>query len=404
MRILFITQWFEPEPAFKGLDFAKALRDAGHEVQVLTGFPNYPAGRLYPGYRIRPVQREKCDGIPVVRVALYPNHDLSAARRILNYLSFALSAATFGLLNVDDVDVTYVYSSPATAAIPALVLRALRGTPFVIDILDLWPDSVAATGMLTNRIALKVLAGACHLVYRASSRISVVSEGFKRRLEESGISTERTTVIYNWAVEEEEIWAGKPWEPEGWPGGQGLFRVLFAGNMGRAQGLGAVIHAARILRHRLPEVRFVFMGDGVEAQALKESASGLENVVFLKREPRDRAARCLLKADALLVHLEDAPLFEITIPSKIQTYLAAGRPIIVGVRGDAAELVLQAGAGVACRPGDPGSIAGAVEALASMSAAERESLGERGRTFYRERLSKQMGIDATLRLLETAVA
>lgn len=403
MRVLFITQWFDPEPAFKGLDFARALRGAGHEVQVLTGFPNYPEGRLYPGYRMSPVRREVVDGIPVVRVALYPSHDRSALRRVLNYLSFALSASTLGLLSTEEVDVAYVYVPPATAMAPALFLRALRGIPYVLDVQDLWPDTVAATGMMGNGVALGVLGLACRAGYALADRISVLSPGFREKLAERGIPLSRIEVVYNWAAEEHLLDA-EPLPPEGWPEGEGLFRVLFAGNLGRAQGLGAVVEAARRLRERRPEVRFVILGDGVEAAELKRQAAGLDNVIFLKRVDRERAARCLGAAEALLVHLVDEQLFEITIPSKIQTYLAAGRPIVVGVKGDAADLVRQAGAGVACRPGDPGSIAEAVDRLAAMPAVDRERLGENGRRYYRERLSKGRGIDATIRLLEEAAS
>lgn len=399
-----MTQWFEPEPAFKGLDFAKALRDLGHEVQVLTGFPNYPEGRLYPGYRIQPVLRETCDGIPVCRVALYPSHDRSAIRRILNYLSFALSASTFGLLNVDDVDVVYVYVPPATAIVPALLLRALRGTPYVLDVQDLWPDTVAATGMLENAIALKLLGVACRLGYSLAGGLSVLSPGFRRTLTERGIRPDTTRVIYNWASEEDVLKTSEASALADWPRGPGIFTVLFAGNMGRAQGLGAVITAARILESRRPEVRFILMGGGVEVSALKSAAADLCNVTFLERRSREQAARYLLNADALLVHLEEMPLFEITIPSKVQTYLAAGIPIIMGVRGDAADLVLEAGAGVTCRPGDPESIAEAVCALASMSAADRTEMGARGRRFYDKYMSRDQGVKATIGLMEAVIA
>lgn len=401
MRILFITQWFDPEPAFKGLDFAQALRGAGHEVQVLTGFPNYPEGRMYPGYRMQPARREMIDGIAVIRVALYPSHDRSAVRRVMNYVSFALSASMFGIAKVEEVDVVYVYVPPATAMVPALLLWALRRVPYVVDIQDLWPDTVAATGMMKNPIALGALDAACRVGYCNAQRMSVLSPGFKERLVERGVAGSRIEIVYNWAVEEQCL-AGSAVPPAGWPEGPDLFRVLFAGNLGRAQGLHAVLGAARLLCERAAHIRFVILGDGVEAADLKRLAADLANVVFLGRVEREVAARCLGVADALLVHLEDTELFKITIPSKLQMYLAAGRPIVVGVRGDAADLVDQAQAGVACQPGDPVSIAEAVERLATMSPAKRAELGENGRRFYHERLSKRRGIDATVQLLAAA--
>src|SRR6478735_2159975 len=149
MRILLITQWFDPEPTFKGLLFAKELQRLGHEVEVLTGYPNYPGGRIYDGYRIRPFQRSIVEGVPVTRVALYPSHDSSGARRLLNYGSFAVSAALASLV-ARRPDVAYVYHPPGTIALPALALRVLRGVPFVYDVHDLWPETLSSTGMVSS--------------------------------------------------------------------------------------------------------------------------------------------------------------------------------------------------------------------------------------------------------------
>ena len=159
MKILFLTQWFDPEPTFKGLTFARALVDRGHQVEILTGFPNYPGGRLYPGHSVKLRKRESMEGIPVTRVALFPSHDRSAIRRVANYLSFACTAATVGAFSVQPPDVVYVYHPPATIAFPAMVLKAIRRVPFVLDMQDLWPDTLEATGMVANRWVCAPLAG-----------------------------------------------------------------------------------------------------------------------------------------------------------------------------------------------------------------------------------------------------
>ena len=164
MRILILSQFFDPEPIVKGLPFARELSRRGHAVEVLTGFPNYPGGKLYPGYRLRPWQREVLDGIPVHRVALYPSHDGSAVRRTANYASFALSAAVAGPFLVRKPDVVYVYHPPATVGLPALVFRALRGCPVVYDVQDLWPDSVASSRMVGSPWIIKALDRWCRLV------------------------------------------------------------------------------------------------------------------------------------------------------------------------------------------------------------------------------------------------
>ena len=162
MRILFLTQFFAPEPSFKGLPFAKELTRLGHEVQVLTGFPNYPGGHAYDGYQVKFFQRETMDGIPVLRVPLYPSHDKSVFRRSLNYLSFAASAASIGAALGKPADVMYVYHPPGSIGLPAILISKLRHIPFVYDIQDLWPDTVAATGMVDSRVVLQLLARIMH--------------------------------------------------------------------------------------------------------------------------------------------------------------------------------------------------------------------------------------------------
>ncbi len=394
MKILFLTQWFEPEPVYKGLVFAKALAARGHQVEVLTGFPNYPGGRLYPGYRVRLRQRETIDGMPITRVALYPSHDSSAARRAANYLSFALAAATVGAFSVRRPDVVYAYHPPATIAVPAMVLAALRAAPFVLDVQDLWPDTLAATGMVSSGPVMRAAGKFCDLAYRRAARIAVISPGFKRALVGRGVPPGKIEVIYNWgrqtAAAHEQRAA--PILEEAGVGGH--FTVVFAGTMGRAQALSSVLSAARIVAQKAPAVRFVFVGGGVERDALQAQAAelALPNVRFLPIRPAADVAPLLEAAGVLLVHLRDAALFSITIPSKTQAYMAAGRPILMAVRGDAAALVTDAGAGVCVRPEDPEALAAAVCELSAMPPDALAEMGARGQAYYREHLSLDAGV------------
>lgn len=387
MRVLIVTQWFDPEPTFKGLRFAHELQRLGHEVEVLTGFPNYPGGRVYPGYRIRPWRREVVDGVRVTRVALYPSHDRSAARRALNYLSFAASSALAAPL-LRRPDVVYVYHPPATAALPALVLRTLRGVPFVYDVQDLWPDTLTATGMVDGSAALGLVGRAMSAIYRSAQHVVVLSEGFRRRLIERGVPSEKVSVIHNWTYEDEIA-------PSSATKASELFTVVFAGTMGVAQSLETVLDAADLLRERR-EVRFVLVGGGIQVDQLQERAArlSLDNVTFLPRRPSSEIGEVLASADALLVHLKDDPLFEITVPSKTQAYLRAGRPVLMGVRGDAADLVERAGAGMTFTPDDPQALADAIDALVALPPAEREAMGRRGAAFYEEHLSLASGARA----------
>jgi len=395
MRILLLTQWFDPEPTFKGLLFARELQRRGHAVQVLTGFPNYPGVKLYPGYRIRPWRREILDGVPVVRVALYPSHDRSAWRRMLTYATFALSASVFGPLLVKRPDVVYAYHPPATVALPALVMKTLRRCPVVYDIQDLWPDTVRATGMLSSRRILGMLGRWCNFVYRRVDSLTVLSPGFRAVLLSRGVDPGKVRVIYSWCDEERIATPGRDSELARELGFAGRFNIVFAGTMGLAQKLEIVLEAARICREKCPAARFVFVGGGIERARLEGLARGmaLDDVAFLDHRPVEQIGRILALADVLLVHLQDDPLFCITIPSKAQAYMAAGRPILMAVRGDAAELVDRAGAGLCCEPENALALADAVARMSAMPRAELDAMGAAGKSFYRRELSLRAGVD-----------
>jgi lipopolysaccharide/colanic/teichoic acid biosynthesis glycosyltransferase/glycosyltransferase involved in cell wall biosynthesis len=401
MKILILTQWFEPEPTFKGLLFARKLAARGHEVEILTGFPNYPGGKLYPGYRIRPWVRERLDGIDVLRVALYPSHDNSGFHRVFNYASFALSAAVFGAVLIRKPDVMYVYHPPITVGFAAAVIGFLRNTPYIYDIQDLWPDTVAASGMMSNPAALGLLGNLCALVYRRASHITVCTPGFKEMLVGRGVSPGKIDVIYNWC---DETALKNSNGPVAQLGAADRFSILFAGTIGLAQGLDSVLSAAQICRTTVPIAEFLFMGGGVDRLRLERMAEEmqLDNVRFLPRQPMQTMGSILAGADALLVHLKDDPLFRITIPSKTQAYMAAGRPILMGVRGDAADLVKRSQTGVLCEPGNPQSIADAVKELAGAGPELLAVMGHNGRAFYDRELSISSGVEKFDRVFKAA--
>lgn len=394
MKILLLMQWFDPEPTFKGLAFARELKRLGHQVEVLTGFPNYPGGKVYPGYRITWLQRETIDGISIIRVPLYPNHDTSAIKRVFNYLSFAASAALFGPLLVKSADIMYVYHPPATVALPAMVLKLLRGIPFVYDIQDLWPDTLAATGMLNNSKVLKLVDSWCRFVYRKADHLVVLSPGFAKKLHDRGVPDEKVSVIYNWCDESQIVVMDRSNAAKSEPNMVGRFNVVFAGTMGKAQALDTVLEAAALISVQYPLVQFVFIGGGIEVERLKQMQcqKGLTNVLFLPRRPMSTISSVLNLADALLVHLKDDPLFAITLPSKTQAYLAIGRPVIMAVRGDAAELVNKAQAGIVCPPESATELAGAIERLVNMTTEAREQLGKNGMIYYQRELSLKVGV------------
>jgi colanic acid biosynthesis glycosyl transferase WcaI len=401
VKILILSQFFDPEPALKNIAFAKALAADGHDVRVLTGFPNYPGGKVYGGYRIRWRQREVIDGITITRVPLYPSHSRSRIGRIANYGSFAASASLAALFSRWRPDVVYTYHPPLTVGLAASLISVLRGVPFVYDIQDLWPDTLAATGMIGNPRLLRFIGVLAAAVYRRAGLLMPQSPGFAQRLRAVGVPERKIRVVYNWCDEAALDDAGTWTRPAALAG---KFLVTFAGTMGAGQGLDAVLDAAALLQAAQPDVRFLFIGGGIERSRLEgvARARNLTNTLFLPPVPMQQIGAVLQAADALLVHLRDDPLFSITIPSKTQAYLFAGKPIIMAVRGDAAALVRRAEAGIIVPPEDAEAIAAAVISLARTPATERKAMGARGRAFYEAELSFDVGVRAVLSTLKAA--
>jgi lipopolysaccharide/colanic/teichoic acid biosynthesis glycosyltransferase/glycosyltransferase involved in cell wall biosynthesis len=402
MLILYATQWFEPEPILKGIGFAKLMAKHGHDVRVVTGFPNYPGGKLYPGYRLALLRREFIDGIAVDRVPLFPSHSRSVIGRTLNYLSFAAALTIYGLF-ARRPDVIYVYHPPLTAGLAVVAVAAVRRIPVVYDIQDMWPDTLAATGMLTSRAALRIVAALCRVVYAGADRIIVQSAGFKRVLTQRGVPPSKIDVIHNWANDD----TARPC-----PGRNrysaafgGRFNIVYAGNMGPSQDLDVVLHAAKLVEAVEPRIQFVLVGGGIVADHLSAlaAASGTRSVRVLPPLPRGEIADLLADADALFVHLKDEPLFRITIPSKTQSYLAAGKPILMGVAGDAADLISRAGAGVVVPPGNARALADAALRLAALPREALAAMGAAGRAFYGRELRAEIGVGRTLAVIRTAI-
>ena len=378
----------------KGLQFARAFVSRGHEVQVLTGFPNYPGGRLYPGYRMRAYQSEVMDGIVVHRVPLFPSHDRSALRRMATYMSFAVTASLLGPLKTFRPEVIYVYHSPATLGLPAGVLKWFKGARVVSDILDLWPDTVLSSGMWNPRLLRAPLEWLCTAAYGTADAIVVPAPGLKRLLVERGFHPDRISVIYNWAHETRgsgSVDRDAMREQLGW---SGQFVVLFAGTMGIMQGLDTLIDASALLQPSVPHVRIALIGGGVEAARLarRAQAEALTNVSFYDRVSAEEIGRYIAAADAMVVHLKRDPLFEVMIPAKTQGCMAAGRPLVMAVAGDAAAVVARAQCGVTAEPSDPSSVASAIERLARKSSVELEQMGRNARAFYQREMSIEAGV------------
>jgi colanic acid biosynthesis glycosyl transferase WcaI len=402
MRIAFVTQWFPPEP---GTVVAAAIADGlaarGHRVDVLTGFPNYPTGRLHEGYPLQRYRRdERSDRVTVHRAPLYPSHDTSSLKRMTNYLSFAAGATWVGQRHVPPPDAWLVYSSPATAAIPALLAARRSATPVHLLIEDLWPDSVTQSGLVTgvfNPLVGTVLHTLCNWTYRGASSIGVISPSMMALLLDRGVGRSKIVYTPNWvdAGQAADVERGSaPRDSLGLPPGR-LF--MYAGNMGELQGLEPLLRAFS----RVPSARLVLIGTGVARIRLENVVRNeeLTNVSFLDPQPTAVIGRYIAASDIQVISLKDTPLLRATMPSKVQTSLAAGKPVLVHATGDVATLVNQNGLGLACRPGDWEGTTAAIEALASCPAADLIDMGRKSRAYYEAEFSPGAGLDRLESLL-----
>ena len=393
MRIIFLTITFYPEPsAIHGLPLAKHLASKGYDIKVLTSFPQYPIGKIYPGYRLRPWQWETVEGIPILRVPIYPSHDDSAIKRIITYLSFAFTAATIGTSLIGPADIVYFYEPPPTSGLASIILKMFRGTSIVHGIADMWPETVIESGMVWDKHSKRIMSFLiriwCKFLYRQADVVTVLSPGFKQLLIDRGVPANKVRVIYNWT--DEAIF--HPVDPD--PnlakdlGFKGYFNIVYAGNLGVHQGIESVIKAAALIKEH-KKIQIIIIGIGPKEEELKKLASeiGATNVLFLGRRQYEDMTKINSLADVLLVHLKDRPFLGTTIPGKTQVSLASGRPIIMAVRGDAAEVVRKAGAGIICEPENPEDMARAMVELSQLSTEKLQDMGRRGRSYYLNNLS-----------------
>ena len=402
MRILYLTQWFDPEPAFKGALFAQGLADRGHEVEVATGFPNYPGGTLYPGFRIRPYQRETIAGLTVHRLPLYPSHSRSSFGRIVNYLSFFLSAFVFGLWRGGRYDAVYVYHPPLTPALAAAIFCRLHRKPFVVEIQDLWPDSVAASGMGNPRIT-RILNRLCDFVYARAAQVVAQSRGMRSRLETRGVPASKLSVIFNWATYSNAAQIPVPETVA--QAFSGRINIVYGGNLGQAQNLETVVRAAIRAQTDAPAIRLHLIGEGVEREQLRAlvKSEGAEDIVrIFPPVPRDEMDRIFDAADILALHLNNDPLYDITIPSKTQHYLACGKPVVAGISGDTAGILRDSQAALISAPEDVETMAASMVRIALMTPGERAKMGRRGASYYGQHFAFDQAIDKTLDIIEQA--
>jgi colanic acid biosynthesis glycosyl transferase WcaI len=406
MKILYVSQYFPPEmgaPAARAAELSRHWAAAGHHVTVLTGFPNHPTGVVPREYRDqirRVVVRERVDGVEVVRTWLLPFPNRKAYERMLNYSSFCVSSAIAGLF-LSQPDVVIATSPQLLVGLSGWWLARWKRVPFVFEVRDLWPESLAAVGMDGNSLLHRSLAKIAGFLYRRADRVVVVSPAFEDYLvDHSRVPREKISVIENGV--ETQLFAPAPAAAlRRELGAEGKFVVSYIGTMGMAHGLETIIAAALQLQSTNPEILFLIVGEGAEKEQIVALAyqRALNNVRFIEQQPRENIPSYICASDACLVPLKKTDLFKTVIPTKMLEFMSCARPVILGVEGQARAILEKAHGGLAIEPENSNALVNAILYLAANQETGRK-LGQNGREYIVHKFSRRETAERYIRVLE----
>jgi colanic acid biosynthesis glycosyl transferase WcaI len=395
LSVLIVCQYFFPEN-FGINAVASDLQKRGHNVTVLTGMPNYPSGIFADGYGGWKVRRETWNDVTVIRIPVIARGSNSWPRLVLNYLSYAIGAsilAPFVLKRRPDVILVYQVS-PVTTALPAMVMKLLTGANILLWVQDIWPESLTATGAVNSRLIISSLRLLVRLIYGCSSIIAVQSQQFVDSIRELAPRTSDIRYLPNTAdrfYRPVQVPFDAPERKLFRPG----FNILFAGNLGLAQDLETVVAAVGHLKNQ-KDIQWVFMGDGRQRawleNQIREQDLG-DSVQVLGSFPSEKMPLFFSIADVLLITLRDEWIFSLTIPSKLQTYLACGRPVLGAISGEAAKILTASGAGLAVSPSDPERLAQIALSMAQMPKERLDAFGKAALEYDRREFNRDQWID-----------
>jgi glycosyltransferase involved in cell wall biosynthesis/SAM-dependent methyltransferase len=399
MRLLFVTHYFYPEVGAaqtRILETARLLRRRGHEVTVLTGFPNYPDGVIPAAYRGRVAMRERIDDISIVRTPVYPAPNRGFGRRLLNHLSFALSSVA-GAPASGAADVVIAETPPLFTAVSAVAIAALKRVPLVLNVADLWPESAVQLGLLSNPHAIRAAELLERLSYDHANVVCVPTPGMRSILLGRGEPPEKVVHLPN-AVDVDRFAAAADSVPV-------RGRVIYSGTVGLAQGVATLVEAGALLKEDADRPEILIVGDGAERADLARRAAdeGLDHVRFAGRVDRDAIPALIGSAEMAVMSLRDLPIFDDALPTKLLEYMAAARPVVAAASGQVARLVREVDAGIACPPEDARALADAIRAVAADPVRARE-MGQNGRRHVEAHLSRDAFVDRLEEILATATA
>ena len=406
-NILIVTQYFYPEN-FRINTIAKLLVLKGHNVTVLTGCPNYPDGKSFDGYSSFNFGLEHhSDGFIIHRVPVITRGQGSSLRLFLNYLSFIVSGILFGRYSLRNTkfDIAFVYApSPIFQSLVGIYFKHLRGVPVVTWVQDLWPECAQLTGYVKSQAALKFIAKAVSWTYRQNNLLLAQSKSFIASIK---LKADLVPVKYFPNPGEEtlnQIYSVLPKSAENFFLNSG-FNIVFAGNLGKVQSLPTIIAAAEILRTN-KKIRFIFVGSGSLSERLKHviQTKGLKNIILAGRHSPDEMPAILNRASALLVSLNRDPILNQTVPTKLQSYLAAGKPIIASLDGDGAKIVAESKAGFVCPPQDPIALTKAILKLSAMSHKRLDDMGTSGKNYFANNFEPHMLVEDLISMFTEAIS
>lgn len=392
MRVLIFSMHFFPE-IFRINDIAKSICNRGHIVDVVTGKPNYPFGKIFPGYRIWDLHNDYYEGVNVYRLPIFLRRSATSFFLIINYISYILSGIFFTpyLLRKKKYDVIFCYAtSPILQVIPAILMARVKSAKLILNVQDLWPHSMVATGHIKNKLIIGFVQIIVDWIYANSDLILIQSQGFRKYINNQNLISK----IHYWPNSVDLISDAAGGEHELAKKINKDFSILFTGNLGRAQNIEVIINAASYLQ-AYQEIKFWLIGDGsekknIEIQLLERK---LTNVVVAGHFPASDMPIIMDSASVLLVTLSDSEIFSVTLPNKIQAYLAAGKPILGAINGEAANLIRSANCGLCVNSGDSVSLANAIIKLYKMPADELSMLGINSRKYYDENFNHEYLIE-----------
>ena len=394
MRVLIVSQYFWPEN-FRVNDLVKELVTRGHQVTVLTGVPNYPSGRLFANFREKPEAFSIFEGAQVIRAPMLLRGS-GGLRLLLNYLSFVVGATVWGSWRLRGVsaDVVFVFEpSPVTVGLPAVFIGKMKRAPVVFWVLDLWPETLAAIGVVRSPFVLGWVGHLVRFIYDRCALVLGQSQGFLVSISQYCSDKRKIRYFPSWA---EDVFTEEVVVPAvEVPARTGTFNVMFAGNVGEAQDMPAVLDAAERLGH-CDEIRWLIVGEGRKSEWMRGEIQrrGLQDkVLLLGSFPVERMPSFYAHADALLVSLKRNPVFSMTIPGKVQSYLMSGVPLVGMLDGEGAAVIRDAKAGLTCSAGDSAGLAQAVQQMAAMTKEQRRQWGENGRLYAEKEFARGLLMD-----------